>query len=268
MEIYVISGLMYNMKTQIVIFEGNKQDGIFSTNKKFYPKEYSEKDIFNSIKQNRIDLGKKHGFSGLKMFQVKQKMEDNDVYPDNKAVLIGKKHLKNEYYFTEIIIADILVISNKYKGVALSHRMADCPVLIIEDRKQGISAIVHCGIYHINRGLPKEFVKVMINKYKCKAENLYLYIGSCIKKESYIYKSYPKIATIKKIWKDAITKEEDGYHIDLIKAIKNQIEAFNLAGIKISPIDTATDKDYASHYAAVHGDKSKLGQNIVGFYYK
>ena len=259
---------MFNMKSQIVIFEGNKKDGIFSSGKKFYPTEYTKKDIFNSIKQNRIDLGKKYGFSGLKMFQVEQKMEDNDDYADNKAVLIKEKHLKKEDFFTEIIKADILVITNKYKGIALSHRMADCPVLIIEDRHQGISAIVHCGIYHINRGLPKEFIKVMINKYNCKPANLYLYIGSFIRKESYIYATTPKIATNKEVWKDAIIKEKDGYHIDLEKAIMNQIEEFPLAEIKISPNDTATNKDYASHYAAVHGDKSKLGQNIVGFYYK
>ena len=48
----------------------------------------------------------------------------------------------------------------------------------------------------------------------------------------------------------------------------NQLEEFNLAEIKISPINTYTEKNYASHVAAFYGDKSKLGQNIVGFYYK
>lgn len=259
---------MFNMKSQIVIFEGNQIDGIFSSDKKFYPDNYTKKDIFNSIKNNRINLGKKYGFSGLKMFQVLQKMEDNDDYFDNKDVLIEEKYLTKADYFVEKIKADILVITNKYKGIALSHRMADCPVLILEDRHQGISAIVHCGIYHINRGLPKEFIKVMINKYQSKPEHLYLYIGSFIKKESYIYDAYPKIATNKEVWKDAIIKEKDGYHIDLLKAIMNQIEEFKLAEIKVSEINTAIDENYASHYAAVHGDRSKLGQNIVGFYYK
>ena len=70
--------------------------------------------------------------------------------------------------------------------------MADCPVLIAEDRLQEISAIVHCGIYHINRGLPREFIKTLINKYHSNPKNIYLYIGSHIKKESYIYDTYPK----------------------------------------------------------------------------
>lgn len=256
------------MKSKIVIFEGNKNDGVFSSSKKFYPSNYTEKDIFNSIKQDRIKLGKKYNFSGLKMFQVRQKMENNNSYPDNKDTLITEDHFQKEDYFTEKIEADILFINQKYKKIALSHRMADCPILIAEDRKKGYTGIVHCGIYHINRGLPKEFIKKMIEKYHSNPTDIYLYIGSFIKKESYIYDSYPKIATNNKIWVDAIIKKEDGYHIDLLKAITNQIEEYHLAEIKVSKIDTAKDKNYASHYAAVHGDKSKLGQNIVGFYYK
>ena len=48
----------------------------------------------------------------------------------------------------------------------------------------------------------------------------------------------------------------------------NQLEEFDLAEVKISPIDTYTEKNYASHAAAFHGNKEKMGQNIVGFYYK
>ena len=255
------------MKSQIFIFEGNMKDGTFSKHKKFYPKDYTEKDIYESILKDRIKLGKKYQFNGKKMFQITQKMEDNDIYPDNKYIFIDDS-LDKEDYFKEVIHGDILVISNKYKKIALSHRMADCPVLILEDRKQGLTSIVHCGIYHINRGLPEEFIKCMINNFDSKPENLYLYIGSHIKKESYIYNTYPKHATNPNIWKDAIEAKEDGYHIDLEKAILNQIEKYNLKEIIISDIDTCTNKDYASHYAAVHGNPNKLGQNIVGFYYK
>lgn len=256
------------MKSQIVIFEGNQQDGIFSSAKKFYKEGTSEEEIFNKIKEARIKLGKKYNFDGLKMFQVIQKMEDNNSYEDNKSILIDDNYMQKDDYFTEKIHADILIISNKYKKVALSHRMADCPVLILEDRNQGLTSIVHCGIYHINRGLPKALIETMINKYNSNPKDLYLYIGSHIKKESYIYDKYPIVATNKEIWENAIIKEEDGYHIDLERAILNQIKDFNIKEINISPIDTYKDDNYASHYGANHGNKSKLGQNIVGFYYK
>lgn len=268
MEISATFDLMYNMKSKIRIFEGNQKDGIFSSSKNFYPKDYTKIQIFQSVKDARIRLGNKYNFSGLKMFQVKQKMEDNDVYEDNKDIFINNLYMTKEDYFMEKIEADILFIDDNYKGVALAHRMADCPVLIAEDRKKGYSGIVYCGIYHINRGLPKAFLQKMIEKYHSNPRDIYLYIGSHIKEESYIYDTYPKIATTKEIWKDAIEKKDDGYHIDLLKAIMNQIEEFELAEIKVSGINTATDKYYASHYAAVHGDNTKLGQNIVGFYYK
>lgn len=256
------------MKSQILIFEGNMKDGIFSSAKKFYKKDITEQEIYEEIKKSRIKLGNRYNFSGLKMFQVTQKMEDNDSYPDNKFVLINEKYMEKEDFFTEEIKADILVITNKYKKVALSHRMADCPVLIIEDRKQGIAAIVHCGFYHINRGLPKEFIKIMLNEFNCKEKDLYLYIGSHIHKENYIYDKYPEKATNKEIWKEAIEEKDGLFYIDLEQAIINQIKEFNLAEIKVSSINTANHKDYASHREATLGNNRKLGQNIVGFYFK
>lgn len=259
---------MNKLESQIVIFEGTKEDGIFSSNRKFFPENYTEEDIYNEIKKNRITLGNKYNFSGLKMFQVIQKMEDNDDYEDNKAVIIDDKYMTKEDYFTENIHADILMITNKYPKVALAHRMADCPVLIAEDRYLGVSAIVHCGIYHINRGLPKELIKSLINRFNSKPENIYLYIGSHIKKENYIYDNYPKVATNKEIWKDAIEEKDNKYYIDLEKAILNQLEEFALGEIIISNINTATDDRYASHYEAYKGNTNKKGQNIVGFYYR
>ena len=255
------------MKSQIVIFEGNMKDGLFSKNKKFYPDNYTDKEIYEAYKKDRIKLGKKYDFSGLKMFHAKQKMEDNDNYPDDKAVILDDSYMKKEDYFKEIIEADILIISNKYPKVAVAHNMADCPVLIAEDRKKGVTALAHCGIYHINRGLPKAIIKALIDKCNSNPSDIYLYIGSHIWKENYIYNKYPPKATNKEIWENAIEKKGNNYHIDLTKAIKNQLKEYNLAEIKESKINTYTDSNYASHRRSLV-DINKKGQNIVGFYYK
>lgn len=270
MEISVTLDLMFknNMESKIVIFEGNKEQGIFSSANKFYSKDMTPLDIKNSIKKARIKLGLKYNFNGLKMLQATQKMEDNNDYPDNKSVIIDDEYLNKEDYFDEIIKADILIITSKYPKIALCHRMADCPVLIAEDRYKEVTAIAHCNMYHINRGLPEELIKSLINKFNSNPKDIYLYIGSCIHKENYIYDKYPPKATNNTIWKNAIEKKGENYHIDLIKAIKNQLEKFNLKEIKVSPIDTYTDERYASHCATIKGNKEKLGQNIVGFYYK
>ena len=44
-------------------------------------------------------------------------MEDNNSYPDNKDIMINEKYMTKEDCFKEIIPADILVISNKYKKI-------------------------------------------------------------------------------------------------------------------------------------------------------
>ena len=176
--------------------------------------------------------------------------------------------MKKEDFLDEEIHADILVISNKYKGVAVGHRQADCPVLILEDRRQGLTAICHTNTIHINRELPKNLIKVMIDDFDSKLDNLYLYIGSSVKKENYIYDRYPIWATNEKVWYNAIIKEEDGYHIDMDQAILNQIKVFDIKEVNINPTDTAGDNSYASHTMFVKGHKEKAGQNFVGFYYK
>jgi len=256
------------MESKIVIFEGNMKDGLFTRSKRFYPEDYTEEDIYETYKEARIRLGEKYGFSGLKMFHPKQKMEDNDVYPDDKAVILDEKYMQKDDYFKEEIETDILILQSKYKNVAVCHNMADCPVLIAEDRRLGVTALAHCGIYHINRGLPKAIIKSLIDNFNSKEEDIYLYIGSHIKKDSYLYNTYPQQATNEEIWQDAIAYKDNKYHIDLDKAILNQLKDYHLGEIIISPIDTATDPDYASHRREKEGDLSKKGQNIVGFYYK
>ena len=268
METSVILGLMYNMKSRIRIFEGNKNDGIFSRNPKFYKDNATKEEIESILKETRIKLGNKYGFSGLKMFEVTQKMEDNDSYPDNKAIILDDTYMQVEDYYMQKILADILILPSKYKRVAVTHRMADCPVIIAEDRKLGYTALAHCGIYHINRGLPKEIIKSLIDNCNSNPKDIYVYIGSHIKKDSYIYDTYPKKATNELIWKDAITENNGKYYIDLAKAITNQLIDYSLGEIKISKIDTAKDINYASHKEACLGNKDKLGQNIVGFYYE
>lgn len=268
METSAILGLMYRMDSKIVIFEGNQEDGLFSTAKRFYEKGLSFEERKNKVREARIKLGKKYGFNGLHMFSQTQKMKDSRAYNDDRYVVITDKHMDRYDYYDKIIKADILMITDKYKGIAVAHRTADCPILIAEDRRLGVTALTHTGMYHINRGLPKALIESLIKEFGSNTKDIYLYIGSSIKKESYIYNNYPKQATNKNIWEDAIKEDNGKYYIDLIKAIKNNLKEYDLGGIEESKNNTATTKGYASHHKEYSGDKSKRGQNIVGFYYK
>ena len=115
--------------------------------------------------------------------------------------------MKKEDFYQEVLPADILIISEKYPKIAIANPSADCPILICEDRKKGYTALSHCGAKHINRCLPKDTITALIEGCHSNVEDIYVYIGSCIKKESYIYDKYPLWATNESVWKKNIQEK-------------------------------------------------------------
>ena len=269
MEISVTLDLMCNMDSQIKIFETGTKEGLMTRNKKFYDESFSQEkvnELFYKIRQN---IGKKYGFKGEKMFQTNQKNNFNNVnYTDGKYVIISDKNLKKDDLWYENIEADILIISNKYKNIVVGNQMADCPIVIVEDRYLGVTALAHCGASYIDRKLPIQIIEALQKEFDSKIDNLYVYISSCIRKESYIYDKYPSWAKNKQVWNKAIIKKENNYYIDLVTAILEQLQSINIKNIEISPNDTATNPNFYSHSASFKGDKTKSGQNFVGFFYK
>ena len=182
MEISVISDLMYNMKSKIKIFETNKIDGKMSKNPRFYPKNTSIEERYQKFYQDRLNLGKKLGINGNHILRIRQKGLSNINYEDGKYVLIDEKHMTKEDYFLEDIQGDIIIISEKHKEVAIVNPQADCPILICEDRNKGYTALSHCGAPYISRKLPQDTIKALIKCCNSNIEDIYVYIGSCIKK--------------------------------------------------------------------------------------
>ena len=64
METSVILDSMYNMKSQIKIFETGIEDGIMSRNKKFYDEGLSQNEINTYFYKTRQKIGEKYGFKG------------------------------------------------------------------------------------------------------------------------------------------------------------------------------------------------------------
>ena len=257
------------MKTQIEIFEQGKGLGIFSNNEKFYPLETPLTTRNKHFKETRLRLGERLNLDGHKIFHSTQKSNLNKInYPNGKYIVITNENLKKEDYWDEILECDILLISNKYPNIIVGNQMADCPILIAEDRRKGITALSHCGAAYIDRKLPVDTIKALEQEYNSNLDDIYVYITSHISKDSYIYDKYPKWATNNEIWKNSITKVDEKYSIDLSLAIKEQLILYGVKHIEESNIDTATNDNYYSHYATNHNKKDKLGQNFVGFYYK
>ena len=108
---------------------------------------------------------------------------------------------------------------------------------------------------YINRNLPKDTIKALFKCCDSKVDDIYVYIGSCIKKESYKYDRYPQWATNDDVWKGFIEKKDNNYYIDLEGAIKQQLNEIGIRNIDSSSIDTATNPDYYSHTEKQEGKK-------------
>lgn len=257
------------MKQQIVIFESNKLDGIMSRNKKFYSKNLTQDDINNIFLKTRINLGKKYGFDGKKMFQAVHKTSTPNIdYPDGKYIVINETHMTKDDYWYEELAADILIISSDYPNIVIGNQTGDCPIVIAEDRKLGVMALSHCGAAQINIKIPQATILSLIKEYRSNPKNIYVYISTCAKKEKYIYETYPNWATNNHIWINNIEKRDHGYHIDLVNAIIEQLVELGIENIDVSKNDSITSPNYSSHYAYYHGTKEKSGQSFVGAYYK
>lgn len=256
------------METKIKIFETGIAEGVMSDNKKFYINK-SEEEIKNKFLKTKQKIAKKYNRDEYKVVRATQKNDINNLeYPDGQYLVVEEKNLKKNDYWYEKLIADILIVPSTEKNITIGHQMADCPILIVEDRKKLVTAISHCGAKYINRELPIQTIEALEKEYHSNLEDLYVYIGSHIRKENYIYDTYPIWATNKEIWENNITKKDNKYFIDVTSAIAEQLTKKGIKHIEISPINTATDSNYYSHYQSTRGQKEKNGQNFVGFYYK
>ena len=257
------------MKSQIIIFETGKDIGIMSSKANFYKKDTSQKEREALFHEKRLKVGEKYKFNGNHILRANQKSPIKKLkYKDGKYILITEKYMQKEDYYQEQIPTDILIISNRFKKVAIGNPQADCPIVICEDRKKGYTALAHCGASYINRKLPVDIIKAMKDCCNSNIDDLYIYIGTCISKDNYIYDTYPTWATNRDVWKRFIVNKQDGYHINMLGAIKKQLKDLGIKHIRYSKKDTYTDDNYYSHVAAHQGNKNKLGQNFVGFYYK
>ena len=256
-------------ESKIFIFEAGKEEGIFSENKKFYPSYFTKSDIKEQFLLTKKKVADKYNFDDKKVFQAYQKTEKNQLdYPDGKYTVITEELIKDDDCWYTLIPTDIYILPKTTKGVTVGNQMADCPILIVEDREKEVTALSHCGASYIDRKLPVQTVEALIKEYNSNIDDLYIYVGSCAKKETYIYDRYPLWAKDLELWKDNIVEIEDGFHIDMNGAIRKQLEEIGIKHIEESPIDTIIDDRYYSHRAASLGNKEKLGQNFVGFYYK
>jgi polyphenol oxidase len=102
----------------------------------------------------------------------------------------------------------------KETGVALSHRYGDCVPIIFLDRKRRVLATAHGGWKGLTLGIVAEALLRLQSSYRSEVNDVWVWIGPCIQKQSYV-SSEPPMQLVFGKWKECVSEEKDGFHVDL-----------------------------------------------------
>lgn len=166
------------------------------------------------------------------------------------------------------IKSDILIVTDKTPGVVAGYPVADCPVLIASDLKNGVTATAHCGAEMVDRYLPQMTVEALQSKYDSKLDDIYIYIGSHAG-ANWTYDRVPSFIN-ESFWEETGAFRQVGdkdYKIDLRKALLYQLNPEKFESYIVNNDDTITNNNYFSNSAAGK-DESKFGRQFTGAYYK
>lgn len=156
-------------------------------------------------------------------------------------------------------------IMTKERGLVLFLTTADCLPIVIYDPARKAVALAHLGWKPTGLRLIEKVVREMQSAYKSNPEDLLVWIGPSIKKESYIVDNIAQKSD--PLWAPFIKDEGNGlFQVDLLGYNKAQLlEAGVLEeNIEIDPNDTASNIAYFSHYRAIRsGEKEGRIATIV-----
>ena len=255
---------------KVVILQSNKSNGPISAQKRFYPEGMMQDEIKKDLTMRRMKLGQEYGLDGRKMMiPVVKSLNERDKYPDGKYVVLNDCP---EVYRDDVDLwdydynVDIMVMKKGLTGVMMGFPSADCPVIIMQDRKSKTLAFAHCSSDCIDRYLPIMIADSLNQVSNTKDQDIIVYVGPFASSKSYYYDNYPRWAVNDKIWKYCIKEKDGGFYIDLRRAIIMELALRNIEyqNIEFSKVDTITNPDYYSNHAASKGDSLKNGRNLVG----
>ena len=230
-------------------------------------KEYDlttdKRKIFDN---HREEFGKKYGFDGKKMFMADQK--------DNVGTFfeITPEYVEANPNGWSDIKEDILVVTKNTPGVVVGHPVADCPVVMMSDRRQGISVVGHCSAEMINKGLPIMIAAILRSAYGSRCDDIMTYVSACAG-ENWTYDKFPKWATDMNLWDHCIVYGDDNkFHINLRPAILLQILSMGIGreNVFFNMDNTISNPKYYSNSASSpkgEGKEEKYGRNFAGIFY-
>lgn len=244
----------------VKIIETGKKFGNMNTQKAFYPEGLSRDEIKEIFMKNREAVGEHFGFDGHKMFMADQNHKRGTYFEISRDYVEA-----NPNGWTDIP-EDILIVTDKVPGVAIGHPVADCPVIMLSDVAQGVTAIAHCSAELIDKRMPMMIADALVDAYSSKDEDIIAYVGACAGSE-WTYDRFPAWARDQKMWEKGIYMGDDGlFHIDMKKVIASQMRERNIGNVSYSSYNTITDPNFYSNSIA-RIDPEKAGRQFSGAFY-
>jgi len=134
-------------------------------------------------------------------------------------------------------------------GLALSMRFADCVPVLLHDAARGVIALAHAGWPGVVAGILGATLRSMRDAFGCRPDDVWAGLGPAIRAECYEFGSdlaqrVVAACPATEVSASILVPQPDGtLHLDLIAAVKSQLNAAGVENIEDSGICTACHTD-------------------------
>lgn len=164
----------------------------------------------------------------------------------NRIAIVGLEHLGTALRETDAMISAT-------PGLVLSMRFADCVPVLFYDRTRGVAGIAHAGWPGVAANIAGATVRAMQDAFGCRPQDVWAGIGPAIRVECYEFGRdlAQRVVAACPPGTPLIVPQHDGtIHLDLIAAVRSQLEAAGVGDVEDSGICTACHTDeWFSHRA-------------------
>jgi YfiH family protein len=164
----------------------------------------------------------------------------------NRVAVVGPQHRGTVLRGTDAMVSAT-------PGLALSMRFADCVPVLLHDAAHGVIAIAHAGWQGVEAGIVSATVCAMRDAFGTRPHDMWAGIGPAIRVECYpfgpdlarhVVAACPAGAAVLQLQPDGTL------HLDLITAVKSQLEVEGVTDIEDSGLCTACHTDEWFSYRA------------------
>jgi YfiH family protein len=157
----------------------------------------------------------------------------------NRVAVVGPEHLGMALRETDAMITAT-------PGLVLSMRFADCVPVLLYDGTRGVAGIAHAGWPGVAANIAGATVRTMQDAFGCRPRDVWAGIGPAIRVECYEFGRdlAERVAAACPPGAAVVIPQRDGtIHLDLIAAVRSQLEAAGVGDVEDSGICTACRTD-------------------------